>query len=113
MAFAGTPFQTVARQIVSQLPELVYLSIDIDALDPRFCPNTGTPVPSGLDYLELIEIVREVVRSKRKIVGFDLCEVAPGKDEWDANVGMRLLYKMTALALGSQGLLAPLEGKSN
>ncbi|MEK6626512.1 MAG: agmatinase family protein, partial [Bdellovibrionota bacterium] len=116
MVFTGIPFQTVARQIVAHLPELVYLSVDIDALDPRYCPNTGTPVPGGLDYMELISIVREIVRSKRKIVGFDLCEVAPGsgpKDEWDANVGMRLLYKITALALGSQGLLAAFEGKSN
>ncbi|HAZ12134.1 MAG TPA: hypothetical protein DCY86_05050 [Bdellovibrionales bacterium] len=112
-AFSGAAFQTVAREIVSHLPEQVYLTIDIDALDPRFCPNTGTPVPGGLDYMELIAVVREIVRSKRKIVGFDLCEVAPGADEWDANVGMRLLYKMTALALGSQDLLAAFEGKSS
>lgn len=105
---SGESFQKIAKEIVSKLPEKVYISFDIDGLDPRFCPNTGTPVPGGLDYPEVIYIINELVRAKKTIVGFDLVEVAPHPkktDEWDANVGMRLLYKMTSATLASQGLI--------
>lgn len=102
----GESFMKIAQEIVSKLPKQVYISFDIDGLDPRFCPNTGTPVPGGLDYPEVIYIINEVVRSGRQLVGFDLVEVAPSNkkaDEWDANVGMRLLYKMTSASLASMG----------
>ncbi|MBC7538639.1 MAG: agmatinase family protein [Bacteriovorax sp.] len=104
---SGESFQKIAREIVSHLPEHVYISFDIDGLDPRFCPNTGTPVPGGLDYQEVMLIINELVASGKKLVGFDLVEVAPNpKDkfnEWDANVGMRLLYKMTSASLATMG----------
>lgn len=105
---SGESFEKIAREIVSKLPQNVYISFDIDGLDPRFCPNTGTPVPGGLDYSDVIFIINELVKSRRKLVGFDLVEVAPSprdSNEWDANVGMRLLYKMTSAALASQGLI--------
>nr|BDT29375.1 agmatinase family protein [Bacteriovorax sp. HI3] len=106
---AGESFEKIAREIVSHLPKNVYISFDIDGLDPRYCPHTGTPVPGGLDYSEVVFIINELIRSKRTLVGFDLVEVAPSPkdkaDEWDANVGMRLLYKMTSAALASQGLI--------
>lgn len=105
---SGESFQKIAREIVSKLPDKVYISFDIDGLDPRFCPNTGTPVPGGLDYPEVIYIINELVRANKTIVGFDLVEVAPHPkkaDEWDANVGMRLLYKMTSATLASQGFI--------
>jgi len=104
---SGESFQKIAKEIVSHLPEHVYISFDIDGLDPRFCPNTGTPVPGGLDYQEVVLIINELIASGKKLVGFDLVEVAPNpKDktnEWDANVGMRLLYKMTSASLASLG----------
>lgn len=104
---SGESFQKIAKEIVSHLPENNYISFDIDGLDPRFCPNTGTPVPGGLDYQEVMMIINELVVSGKKLVGFDLVEVAPNpKDkanEWDANVGMRLLYKMTSASLATMG----------
>jgi len=105
---AGTPWQAQTERIVAALPDDVYVSFDIDGLDPRFCPHTGTPVPGGLAYDEAVHLIREVVRSGRRIVGFDLVEVAPdpGGDEWDANVGMRLLYRLACWTLASQGLVA-------
>ncbi|MCL2778593.1 MAG: agmatinase family protein [Polyangiaceae bacterium] len=103
----GVPFSTLAREVVSALPPLVWVSFDIDGLDPRYCPHTGTPVPGGLDIHEVFAIVREAVRSDRQILGFDLCEVAPNpfqpEDEWDGNVGARVLYKLIAFTLASQG----------
>ena len=88
-------------------PVVTRHEVHIDGLDPRFCPHTGTPVPGGLEFEQAVHLVREVVRSGRRIIGFDLCEVAPGPDgdEWDANVGMRLLYRMACWTLASQGLV--------
>jgi agmatinase len=101
---AGTPWQQLAAEYVSRLPKKVWISFDIDGLDPRLCPGTGTPVPGGLDYQEAVILIGEVARSGREIVGFDLNEVSPSLGEWDANVGARLLYKMSAWALASRGL---------
>jgi len=102
--FDGVPWNRQVDEIVSRLPQSVYLSFDIDGLDPTLCPHTGTPVPGGLSFAEANALVAGVVRSGRKIVGFDLNEVAPDPDgsEWDGNVGARLLYKMIGWALKSQ-----------
>lgn len=99
----GTPWLKICQEIVEKLPQKVWISFDIDGLDPRLCPSTGTPVPGGLDYSQAVLLIGEVARSGRTIVGFDLNEVAPGETEWDANVGARLLYKLSAWALASQG----------
>lgn len=102
--YAGEPWGAIVPGIVAALPRDVWISFDIDALDPRLCPHTGTPVPGGLDFNQAAFLVAAVVRSGRRIVGFDLNEVAPGPDgEWDANVGARLLYKLSAWALVSRG----------
>ncbi len=103
--FGGEGWATQCERVLEALPEKVYISFDIDGLDPASCPHTGTPVPGGLQFLEAQFLIGQVVRSGRTIVGFDLNEVAPGApgDEWDANVGMRVLYKMIGWALRSQG----------
>jgi agmatinase len=88
---AGEPFARLADEIVATLPERIYLSWDIDGLDPTLCPGTGTPVPGGLSWNEAIGLLRAIRRSGKKIIGLDLCEVSPGETEWDANVGARLL----------------------
>lgn len=104
----GKGWSLICDEIVQHLPKEVYISFDIDGLDPRFCPHTGTPVPGGLDFQEALFLIQKVVRSGRKIIGFDLNEVSPGTSaandtdtagEWDANVGARLLYKLCGYAL--------------
>ncbi|MDH5367879.1 MAG: agmatinase family protein, partial [Cyclobacteriaceae bacterium] len=104
-SFYGTTWKKMCETIVSQLPEYVYISFDIDGLDPKYCPNTGTPVPGGLSYNEAIFLIKVVVASGKKIIGFDLNEVAPGNDEWDGNVGARLLYQLCNWMGISQGKL--------
>ncbi len=96
----GASWSSLAVEIVDALPSEVYLSFDIDGLDPSLCPHTGTPVPGGLSLAEAVSLLRRVAESGRTIVGFDLVEVAPDPtgDEWDANVGSRLLYKMIGYA---------------
>jgi len=105
--FDGEPFGKIAKEIAASLPEDVWVSFDIDGLDPRYCPHTGTPVPGGLELQEAIAILRAVVLAGKRIVGFDLNEVAPNledeSDEWDGNVGARLLYKLVGFTLASQG----------
>jgi agmatinase len=102
--FDGVPWNRLVARIVEGLPADVYVSFDIDGLDPALCPHTGTPVPGGLSWHEAVALVAGVQKSGRRIVGLDLNEVAPGSDgdEWDANVGARLLYKMIGYALLSQ-----------
>lgn len=106
----GQSWASLCDEIIKNLPSKVYISFDIDGLDPRFCPHTGTPVPGGLDLKEAYFLFKKVVESGRKIVGFDLNEVSPGvqtarvsndaSSEWDANVGARLLYKLCGWTLG-------------
>lgn len=102
----GTPWGALCREIVSGLPHQVYVSFDIDGLDPALCPSTGTPVPGGLSFAEAQALLLAVVRSGRTVIGFDLVEVAPSEragDEWDANVGARILYRLCGLALLGRG----------
>ncbi|MCB9706656.1 MAG: agmatinase family protein [Myxococcales bacterium] len=106
-SFAGETWAATVSAILAPLPERVYVSFDIDGLAPELCPHTGTPVPGGLTYNQAIALIVALGRSGRTIVGFDLCEVAPSAadpdDEWDANVGARILYQLCGWTLRSQG----------
>lgn len=93
--YSGTTWIDLCRRMISHLPEYVYISFDVDGLDPKLCPSTGTPVPNGLELEQTFCLFRELVNSGRKIIGFDLCEV--GDAEWDGNVGARIIYKLANL----------------
>jgi len=94
----GLLSDVIPSEIIAGLPERVYVTVDIDGLDPSLCPSTGTPVPGGLTWRELTLLLRKLKRSGKTVVGADLVEVAPGPTEWDANVGARVLYRLCALA---------------
>lgn len=97
--FSGKTWREQCGQIIDALPENVYISLDIDGLDPKLCPNTGTPVPGGFELDAVLYLVQQLVASGRQIIGFDLCEVAPGpENEWDGNVGARALYGLASWA---------------
>jgi len=99
--FAGETWATLVEEMVAELPKEVYVSFDIDGLDPALCPGTGTPVPGGLQLEEALYLIERIPASGRRIVGLDLCEVSPGESEgeWDANVGARVLYRLCCAAL--------------
>ena len=99
--FEGQIWKQIADEIINHLPACVYLSLDIDGLDPKLCPATGTPVPGGLELEQVYYLVRQVLRTGRKFIGFDLSEVGTGETEWDANVGARILWKLCNLLLAS------------
>ena len=93
--FRGTAWAEMCREILNTLPQKVYVSFDIDGLDPSLCPGTGTPVPGGLSFRQAGYLLAELHRSGRDILGADLCEVSPSaQGEWDANVGARILYRL-------------------
>ncbi|ABC82354.1 agmatinase family protein [Anaeromyxobacter dehalogenans] len=102
--FEGEPWAAQVGRIVEPLPREVYVTFDVDGLDPTLCPHTGTPVPGGLSFQEAAYLVGAVVRSGRRIVGFDVVEVSPGPEggDWDGNVGARLLYKLIGWALAGR-----------
>jgi len=100
--YRGKQWHQLCEEIVSQLPAKVYISLDIDGLDPSLCPATGTPVPGGLSYQQLVYLLKVLAESGRTIIGFDLVEVAPGKQQWDENVAARL-YRMAGMTIKSQG----------
>lgn len=94
----GERFADLAREAIDALPRHVYVSFDIDGLDPALCPHTGTPVPGGLSFQQAILLLKLLKDSGRRVVGFDLVEVAPGPEgDWDANVGARVLYALCGL----------------
>ncbi len=96
--YRGDSWDRICNRIVKELPEHVYLSFDIDGLDPKLCPNTGTPVAGGFETEEVLFLLEKVVKSGRKIIAFDINEVSPAKDnDWDANVAARLLYRICNL----------------
>ena len=103
----GATWADICASIVDLLPERVYVSFDIDGLNVKLCPSTGTPVPGGLEFEEVCFLFEAIVRAGKKIVGFDLCEVAPGENmDWDAQVGSWLLYKLCMMMGASQGKIS-------
>lgn len=103
--YGGATWSQQVQAILDALPERVYISFDIDGLDPKLCPNTGTPVAGGLEFEQAAYLIERVAKSGRTIIGCDLNEVAPGGDdnEWDANVGARMLFRMCNLMAISNG----------
>lgn len=102
--FAGKSWARQCQEIIKTLPEKIYVSFDIDGLDPKLCPNTGTPVPGGFEFHEITFLLSELVRSGKQVIGFDLNEVSPGKTDWDGNVGARMLFHLCGILAASNGL---------
>ena len=107
---SGQAWEAQCASIVAALPQSVYVSFDIDGLDPALCPHTGTPVPGGLSFGQAMTLLRVLATSGRRIVGFDLVEVAPPAagfgqphQQWDGNVAARLVYRLCGAALLSHG----------
>ena len=99
--YEGDSWQQITNQIIDQLPANVFISFDIDGLDPKLCPHTGTPVQGGFEAEAIFYLLKKIQKSGRKIVGFDLNEVGISQDEWDENVGARCLFKLCNLLVAA------------
>jgi agmatinase len=99
--YEGQTWKSIVHEIIEHLPENVYISFDIDGLDPKLCPNTGTPVMGGFETEQVFYLFKHLLHSGRKVIGFDLNETGVGEDGWDANVSARVLYKLCNILLHS------------
>lgn len=95
--YEGQTWKQVTEEIVNQLPDQVFISFDVDGLDPKLCPNTGTPVAGGLDLEQVFYLFNKMVKNNKKIIGFDLNETGVGETHWDASVSARILFKLCNL----------------
>ncbi len=95
--YEGATWKQIVDDVIATLPDQIYISFDIDGLDPKLCPNTGTPVPGGYEVEQIFYLFKKIKESGKKIIGFDLNEVSSGEhfdDSIDPLVGARVLYKM-------------------
>jgi agmatinase len=99
--FDGQSWKQIASEIVGHLPQKVFISFDVDGLDPKLCPNTGTPVQGGFEIEQLAYLFKLIIKSGRKIIGFDLNETGISETEWDSNVAARILFKLCNLLVES------------
>ena len=99
--YEGETWQSLVNEMIGHLPEKVFISFDIDGLDPKLCPHTGTPVQGGFETEQVFYLFKKVLQSGRKLLGFDLNEVGVSHDEWDENVGARCLFKLCNLLVSS------------
>ncbi len=82
------------EEVISGLSPNVYLTIDLDALDPGIMPSVGTPEPGGLGWYETLQFLRQLTR-ERKIVSFDLVELAPQPGNISPHfLAAKLTYKL-------------------
>jgi agmatinase len=100
--YEGASWKQIVDDIIKNLPQKVYVSFDIDGLDPKLCPHTGTPVQGGFETTQIFYLIKNVIQSGRQLVGFDLCEVGISPNEWDENVGARVLFKLCNLMVAEK-----------
>jgi agmatinase len=100
--YDGETWKQIANEIVNHLPDKVYISFDVDGLDRKYCPNTGTPVQGGFESEQIFYLIKKITESGRKIIGFDLLEIAVGQTDWDSNVGAHILWRLCNLLVNNQ-----------
>ncbi|MCY4512376.1 MAG: arginase family protein [Bdellovibrionales bacterium] len=104
--FQGETWGKICEEIISQLPSKIYISLDVDGLEWTYSPGTGTPVPGGLTFNQVLFLLREIKRQGKKLLSFDVVETSAGSTEaekalghWNANVASRLIYNLCDLTL--------------
>ncbi len=90
--------ENTMKEIVKEIKgKKVYLTIDIDCLDPSIGPGTGSPEPNGLTWNEILFILKEITKNS-KVVGFDLVEVSPlPENKITEFLAAKLIYKLIAM----------------
>jgi len=84
------------KQDIEDLPESVYITIDVDVFDPSLIRQTGTPEPGGLLWYDVLRLLEHTFKQK-KVIGIDIVEFAPERDESEAYTLARLVYKIVCL----------------
>jgi agmatinase len=82
------------EDVIDQLTGNVFITFDLDAIDPSLMPSTGTPEPGGLFWYETLEFLKKVFEAKN-VVGFDIVELCPNENEKSSDfLAAKLYYKM-------------------
>jgi agmatinase len=90
------------ENVIDQLTGNVFITFDLDALDPSIMPSTGTPEPGGLFYYETLEFLKRVF-TERNVVGFDMVELCPNSQEKSSDfLAAKLYYKMLSYKFSSE-----------
>jgi agmatinase len=90
------------EDVVDQLTDNVFITFDLDALDPSIMPSTGTPEPGGLFYYETLTFLKSVFE-QRNVVGFDMVELCPNTKEKSSDfLAAKLFYKMLSYKFASK-----------
>lgn len=95
--YEGKLWKDICGELVAALPDKIYISFDIDGLDPKLCPNTGTPVPGGFELEQVFYLFHKLREAGKQVIGFDVNEVSGsenGEESIDPIAGARLLYKL-------------------
>ncbi|MGG6231034.1 agmatinase [Tenacibaculum sp. SDUM215027] len=89
-------------EVIDQLTGNVFITFDLDAIDPSLLPSTGTPEPGGLFYYETLEFLKKVF-TERNVVGFDIVELCPNENEKSSDfLAAKLYYKMLSYKFSSK-----------
>ncbi|APU68512.1 MULTISPECIES: agmatinase [Christiangramia] len=92
--FAHDLYEDWMDDAIGQMTPNVFLTIDLDAFDPSIMPSTGTPEPGGLFWYETLDFLRMIFK-KKNVVGFDIVELCPNKEEKSSDfLAAKLYYKM-------------------
>jgi len=87
------------KRLLSELSDEVYLTVDLDVLDPSIMPSVGTPEPGGIGWYQILSIIKGLAQ-KKKVVGFDVVELCPQRDNKAPDfLAARLVYKIIGYAL--------------
>jgi agmatinase len=92
---------------IEALGQEVYITFDLDALDPSIMPSTGTPEPGGLFWYETLDFLKRVF-DERKVVGFDIVELCPNNKERSSDfIAAKLYYKMLSYLFAEEAEIDP------
>ena len=99
--YKGKTWDMICDEIIAQLPKNVYISFDIDGLDPKLCPNTGTPVAGGLEFYQAMHLVKKLCLQAEKLLGSTFA-----KYPQVMTIGMQTLVHVfyISCAIGAQSL---------
>lgn len=101
---AEDPGRNWIQKVLSQLTDNVYLTIDLDVLDPSLMPATGTPEPGGLGWYEICALIRQVCRH-HKVIGMDVVELCPREELWACDfLAAKLIYQTLSFRFTTQVL---------
>jgi agmatinase len=99
---AANPNDDWMDRVVAQQSKNVYVTIDLDAFDPAFCPATGTPEPGGLTWQQVNRLIEKLV-AKRNVIGFDVVELLPKKELWASDfLAAKLVYRFLSAVFANR-----------